>query len=48
MKIFALAAVFALGLSAQNANPLSEELKGMYNGIRKGVMAYRNTSVSSR
>lgn len=38
MKIFALAAVFALGLSAQSANPMSEELKGLYNGIRNNLI----------
>ena len=38
MKIFALAAVFALGLSAQSANPMSEELKGLYNGIKNNLI----------
>jgi uncharacterized damage-inducible protein DinB len=38
MKIIAIAAVFALGVSAQSANPMSEELKGLYNGIKNNIV----------
>ena len=38
MKLFALAAIFALSASAQTANPMSTELKGLYTGIKNNIV----------